>query len=194
MALTRKFLTALGIEEEKQQAIIDAHMETVDPLKKQAEQYKADADKLPEVQKQLDEAKEAAKNSGDYGKLKDEFDKYKAEVTRKEALENKKAALKKLAKEKAKLSDTGIEKALKYSDFDKIELDDKGEIKDPDAVTNGLKEEWSDYVQTSEQKGAGTPTPPAGNGTGGSTSRAAQLYQQHRAALYGQTEQKGESK
>lgn len=195
MALTRKFLTALGIEDEKQQAIIDAHMETVDPLKKQVEQYKADAEKLPEVQKQLDEAKETAKNSGDYGKLKKEFEDYKADIEKKEAKESKKKALGKLAKEKAKLSEDGVEKALKFTDFEKIELDEKGEIKDPDAVVKGLQTEWATFVETTEKKGAGTPTPPTGeSGNGGSgMSRAAQLYQQHHTALYGQTESKGDN-
>ena len=197
MALTRKFLNALGIEESKIESIIDAHTETVDALKKERDSYKAEAEKLPEVQKELDKAKAAAKDSGEFEKLKKEYDDFKAEVAGKETLAKKKAALKKLAAEKAKLSDTGVEKALKYSDFEKIELDDKGEIKDPDGVADGLKTEWSDYVQTSEQKGAGTPNPPTGggsgtgSGTGGGTSRAAQLYQQHHTALYGQIETKG---
>ena len=35
MALTRKFLAAMGIEEAQIQAIIDAHMETVSGLQKE---------------------------------------------------------------------------------------------------------------------------------------------------------------
>lgn len=195
MALTRKFLSALGIEESKIESIIDAHTETVDALKKERDGYKAEADKLPEVQKELDKAKAAAKDSGEFEKLKKEYEDYKAEIAGKETLAKKKDALKKLAKEKAKLSDAGVEKAIKFSDFSKIELDKDGNIKDPDSITDGLKTEWADYVQTSEQRGARTPTPPAGGGgDGGTKSRAAQLYEQHRTALYGQTETKGESK
>ena len=37
MALTSEFLTALGIEKEKHQAIIDAHTETTDALKAEIE-------------------------------------------------------------------------------------------------------------------------------------------------------------
>ena len=55
MALTRKLLSALGIEADKVEQIIEAHTETVDGLKQQIAQYKSDAEKLPEVQKQLDE-------------------------------------------------------------------------------------------------------------------------------------------
>jgi hypothetical protein len=53
MALTRKFLKAMGIEEEKIEQIIDAHTETVNALKEERDNFKADAEKLPNVQKQL---------------------------------------------------------------------------------------------------------------------------------------------
>ena len=58
MALTRKFLKAMGIEEEKIEEIISAHSETVTGLKEEAEKYKADAEKLPSVQAALDKANE----------------------------------------------------------------------------------------------------------------------------------------
>ena len=161
MALTRKLLSALGIEADKIEQIIDAHTETVDGLKKQIEQYKSDAEKLPEVQAALDRAKEAAKDGGDYDKLKKEFDDYKAEVEGKATLEAKKAALSKIAKD-AGLSEAGIAKALKYSDLSKIELDEKGEAKDSKALLKGLKEEWPEYIQTKSTKGADTATPPGG--------------------------------
>ena len=64
MALTRKMLKAMGIEEEKIEQIIEAHAETVDTLKEQRDTFKADADKLAEVQKELDEAKKNLENAG----------------------------------------------------------------------------------------------------------------------------------
>lgn len=44
MALTRKMLKAMGIEDEKIDQIIDAHTETVEGLKDQVSSYKADHD------------------------------------------------------------------------------------------------------------------------------------------------------
>ena len=94
MALTRKMLKAMGIEEEKIDQIIDAHAETVDGLKADIEKYKGDAEKLPAVQKELDDLKA----KGDDGwkekhdTVKKEFDSYKSGVEAKEA---------KAAKEKA---------------------------------------------------------------------------------------------
>ena len=162
MALTRKLLSALGIEADKIDQIIDAHTETVDGLKQQIAQYKSDAEKLPEVQAALDKAKETAKNGGDYEKLKKEFDDYKADVAEKETLAAKKSALSRIARD-AGLTEAGVAKALKYSDFGKIELDEKGDAKDAAALIKSLKEEWPEYIGSAEKKGADTPKPPAGN-------------------------------
>ena len=159
MALTRKMLKAMGIEDEKIDQIIDAHSESVDALK----QYKVDADKLQDVQKELDGLK--AKGDGGlqkkYDDLKAEYDKYKAEVESAKKLEAKKSAYKELVKD-AGLSDKGIEKALKYADWESIEVDSEGKIKDAKTHLKDLKEEWAEYVVKEGTKGADTSTPPAG--------------------------------
>lgn len=163
MALTRSFLKGMNLTDEQVGAIIEAHTDTVDALKNQRDQYKADAEKLVTVQRELDELKNATKDGGDYDKLKREFDDYKAEVTKKETLAAKKSALAKLAKD-AGLSEAGVSKAVKYADWDKIELDDKGEIKDAKAQIKSLREEWSEHIVKTETKGADTATPPGSTG------------------------------
>ena len=62
MALTRSMLKGMNLTEEQVGAIIDAHKETVDALKEQRDNYKADAEKLADVQKELDDIK----NGEDY--------------------------------------------------------------------------------------------------------------------------------
>ena len=80
MALTRKFLSALGIEDDKVDEIINAHTETVNALKEQRDSYKEEAEKLPNVQKELDDLKATAEKSGEdaykvkYEALKEDFD------------------------------------------------------------------------------------------------------------------------
>ena len=59
MALTRRFLKGMGLTEEQVDTIIEAHTEVTDGLKEQINQYKADADKLVDVQKELDDLKSA---------------------------------------------------------------------------------------------------------------------------------------
>lgn len=187
MAMTRKFLKALGIEEDKIEQIIEAHDETVSALKADRDKFKADAEKLPEVQRELDTAKATAKNSGDAAKIQKDFDDFKAEVQAKEIRAKKETALRKVAKD-AGLTEAGITKALKYSDYAAIELDDKDEIKAANDLIKSLKEEWSEHLSHENTNGANTPTPPGGFGGGsnGGNSRAAALYNQHYAALYGQ--------
>ncbi len=66
LALTRRALKAMGIEDEKIDEIITMHTDTVDGLKADVAKYKADAEALPEVQKQLEKAQadlEAGKKS-----------------------------------------------------------------------------------------------------------------------------------
>lgn len=59
MALTRKLLKGMGLTDEQVDTIIEAHTDTVDGLKADVTRYKADAEKLPGIQKQLDDLKAA---------------------------------------------------------------------------------------------------------------------------------------
>ena len=184
MALARKFLVALGIEPEKIDEIIDAHTETVNALKEERDKYKKDAEALPEVQKERDELKEAAEKNPDgiykqqYEDLKTEYDKYKADVEAKAVKAQKTELYKKLLKD-AKVSEKRIDSILR--------LDKDGNVKNADAVTKKITEEWADFVVKEEAQGAQTQTPPVNNGgkVSGTPSRAAELAAKYRANLYG---------
>lgn len=90
MALSRKFLSALGIDADKIDEIIAAHAETVESLKEQRDGYKADAEKLAGVTNERDNLKEKLKETTKatdekYNALKADFDKAKSDN---EALQN----------------------------------------------------------------------------------------------------------
>ena len=165
MSLTRKMLKAMGIEEEKIDQIIEAHSETVDSLKADRDSYKEDAEKLKDVQKELDDLKA----KGDDGwkekhdRLKEEFDQYKNDVQEKETKAAKEAAYRAILKD-ANLSEKGIEKAVKYAEWDKIELGEDGKLKGANDHIKAAREEWAEYVTTTTTTGAKTSTPPANNG------------------------------
>ena len=165
MSLTRKMLKAMGIEEEKIDQIIEAHSETVDSLKADRDSYKEDAEKLKDVQKELDDLKA----KGDDGwkekhdRLKEEFDQYKNDVQEKETKAAKEAAYRAILKD-ANLSEKGIEKAVKYAEWDKIELGEDGKLKGANDHIKAVREEWAEYVTTTTTTGAKTSTPPANNG------------------------------
>ena len=169
MSLTRRALKAMGIDEEKIDEIISMHSETVDGLKSDVAKYKADAEALPEVQKQLEKAQadlEAGKKDSwkvKYEAIKEEFEGYKTEQTKKESHAAKEKAYRALLQE-AGVSEKRLESVLKVSDVDSVELDEKGSIKGADKLAETIKSEWSDFITTTETRGAQTSNPPANNG------------------------------
>lgn len=173
MALTRKFLKAMGIEEDKIDQIIEAHAETTDALKAERDEYKADADKLADVQKKLDKANETIAKNGDgevvpksdYDKIKKEYDDYKAGIDAEKTHNAKETAYRDLLKA-AGVSDKRISAVVKVTDIDGIELDKDGKIKDADERTTNIKTEWADFIETTTTHGAKTANPPANNGKG----------------------------
>ena len=60
MALTRKMLSAMGIDDEKQDEIINAHIEVVNALKEERDNYKSDSKKAESLQKKHDGVKTQA--------------------------------------------------------------------------------------------------------------------------------------
>ena len=183
MALTkaqvREILSAAGVTSEHMSdavdKIIDGHLTSVNALREDIAKYKADAEKLPTVQKELDDMKA---NSNDdwkekHDRLKDEFDKYKTDVQAKETKAAKEAAYRAILKD-ANLSEKGIEKAVKYAEWDKIELGEDGKLKGANDHIKAAREEWAEYVTTTTTTGARTSTPPANNG--GAKMTKAEIY------------------
>lgn len=167
MALTRKMLKAMGIDDEKIDQIIEAHTETVDALKDERDKFREDAEKLPDVQKKLDAALKAS--SGDesfeskYNKLNEDFEKYKSEVSAKETRNAKETAYKSLLKEIGVL-EKSIGGIVKVTDFDKIKLDKDGNIVDRDTVKKSAQDEWGGFVPTEGEKKEPPETPPTNGG------------------------------
>lgn len=166
MALTRKFLSALGIESDKVEEIINAHTEVTDALKQERDGYKEAAEKLPKVQEELDSLKKAAEeNDGTnpfevkYNAIKEEFEAFKTAQAEKETKAAKNEAYKALLKD-AGISDKRIDAVLKVSNVDGVELDKDGKIKDADKLLESVKAEWSDFIVTESTKGADTANPP----------------------------------
>ena len=165
MALGRKLLKGLGLTEEQIETIIDAHTDTTEALKEERDKYKADAEKLPGVQQELD----ALKAKGDdgfekkYTDLQKEFDDYKKEQQAKADKAAVESAYKAMLKE-AGISDKRISAVMRVADLSGVKLDKDGKLKDKDKLIEGVKSEWSDFIQTAGTEGAKTETPPGNNG------------------------------
>lgn len=170
MAVTRKFLEAMGLDDAKISAIIEEHDKTVNGLKELRDKYKADADKLVEVQKKLDEA--TAKNGDDwkskYDALKKTFDDFKTETVSREKTEKVKAAYTELLKE-ANIDSKRIDAILKITDLSDKQLDENGKFSDADNMLKAIRDEWGAFIQTTTTKGANVETPPETHSGAGMT-------------------------
>lgn len=168
-SLTRKFLSGIGIDDEKVELIIEKHAEVVNEIKTERDEYKEKADRLPSIEKELSEFKKASADGKEntykvkYEALKEDFENYKKDIATKETQSKKETAYRKLLKD-AGVSEKRIEAVLKVSDLSKLEFDEEGKVKDEDKLVKGIKEEWSDFIPTQSSKGAETATPPANNG------------------------------
>lgn len=165
MALTRKMLKAMGIEDEKIDQIIEAHTETVESLKKDRDGYKEKSERVAELESEIENLKDDSKNKWKtkYDALKEEFDGYKDAESKKAVKAAKQEAYKKLLK-KAGVSEKRMASVIKVSDIDSIELNDEGNIKGADELEKTIKSEWSDFIVTTGERGADTSTPPANTG------------------------------
>lgn len=203
MAFTRKALSTMGLEEDKIDQIIEMHTEVTSALKDEKNKYKEEAERLPAVQKELDELKEAMKNgeNSPYKEkyetaveekkaLQKEYDQYKEDQKNKEVHEAKVKAYRDILKD-AGIPEKHYAKILKYSDVDGVEMDDDGKIKTAKEILEAVKEEWSDHIQTKGTQGAQTNTPPADNGgsAGDIPSRAAKLAMKYHEDLYGKAKE-----
>lgn len=156
--------------------ICSRHAADLDSIKEERDNYKKDAETLVAVQKELSDLKdkEAAKEAdpfeAKYNQAVKDFEDYKANIEKEKLMSAKKEALREIAKD-AGLSDAGVEKALKYHNFDALELDENGAVKDKANVLKAVKEEWSGYVQTTQANGANVATPPASSGGGSYKSK-----------------------
>ena len=171
MAFTRSTIRSLakesGVEipKEFEDALVAEHLTARNAYAE--EQVKAELEKQPAPKA------ENVKDSEEYKALKADFDKYKAEVTEKETKAAKEAAYRAILKD-ANLSEKGIEKAVKYADWDKIELGTDGKLKGANDHIKAVRDEWAEYVTTTTTTGAKTSTPPAN--TGGAKVTKEEIY------------------
>lgn len=143
-----------------------AHKTDLDAIKEQRDTYKADAETLAAVQKELNDLK-AAQNDGwkeKHDALKKQFDDYKAGITAKESKAAKTAAARAYYESKG-ITGKALDIAMRGSgsEIDALELED-GKIKDASTLEALVKGDFSGLVGQTRTEGAPTATPPANIG------------------------------
>lgn len=167
MALTRRFLKTLGIEEDKIEEIISAHGETVAALKDEAEQAKKGADDLAAVAKERDSLKQRVealeKASGDAAKVQADFDAYKQQVETERANAGKKTLVRQ-ALEQAGANPAAIDLLLGAVDLDSVEVENDA-LKDSEAVLTPIRNAHGGLFGENYKKGTPPTNPPKGDNT-----------------------------
>ena len=144
MAFTREFIrktakeSGVELPKEFEDALVQEHLSA------------RDAYATGQVKTALEENKD----------LKKEFEDYKAEQAKKESRTAKETAYRALLKA-AGVSEKRMDTILRCSDVDGVELNEKGEIADAKDRLKSIKDEWADFIETVEVRGAVTPDPPA---------------------------------
>ncbi len=162
MALERKTLRAI-LEDEttdtsgKLKKILDVLHEETDTLQNQLDEKNAALAKAEKDRDAANGGKQAAEKA-----LTD----YKAQQTQKDAHAAKEVKFRELLKS-AGVLDKYADRVVRLSgeDIDKLELDEKGEVKDAKKHADSLKADWSDFVGTTTTTGARVDTPPTNTGS-----------------------------
>lgn len=171
--LTRNFLSGMGLTADQVSAIIEAHAETVEALKGQRDEYKTKAEQFDEVNSKMagmsQELEELKANGGDwqtkYEKEHSDFEAYKNAQTEKETKVAKETAYRKLLIDNG-VSEKRLDAILKVTNLEEIELTSKGELKSSEKLAESIKNEWADFITSTDTIGANTQVPPITNGNG----------------------------
>lgn len=189
MSLTRKQLSDWGITGEVADLVISAHVETVDAIKVERDNF---ANKSVELADALAELEEARTYKADMEKYKLEAE---TAIAAKAALEKqiqdnesetrRTAAITKLLTAEH-FHPKGIDKIIQFSGIaQKVKLNEQGEITNADEITALAVGGWGEY-QGKVEKFEHVPQNQPNNGGGSNQpSRAAQIAQRVHENLYG---------
>lgn len=163
MALTRKLLKGMGLTDEQVDTIIEAHTDTVDGLKADVSKYKADAEKLTGVQKELDDLK-AAGDGGYQEKYEKEhkaFEDFRADITAKETRAAKEKAVRAYFESK-NITGANLDLAMRGCGEEMAALEMDGDkIKDAKSLDALIEGTYKGLVSTTKVNGANPANPPA---------------------------------
>ncbi len=185
MALTRKLLKSLNLEEAQIETIIDAHSETVDGLKEALKTAQTEAAKVEGLTQQLNEAKDKLSAAGDAAKVQKEFDTYKAGIEAEKKAAKTAADVQELLKEAGISRDSFRAAVAKSYDAAKITYAEDGSISNRAELVQGIKTDFADFVATTTNMGTPAVNPPGGGSPAKMTKAeiAALPREQRKAAI-----------
>lgn len=170
--------------EEIENRLVALHLGVVDPLKDDLTKYKADAEKLSGVQKELDDLK-AAGDGGykeKYEKEHKAFEDYKADITAKESKAAKEKAVRAYFESK-NITGANLDLAMRGCGEEMAALEMDGEkIKDTKSLDALIDGAYKSLVYTEHTQGANPATPPTNSG--GAKLTRADIYKKDDKGRY----------
>lgn len=175
MSFTRKFLAGIGIEADKIEAIMEAHVEVVDGLKAKIAESGDSAEELTKARAELEQAKKDLKAAqdtikaaekedykGKYESEKAAHEKLQSDIAAKETAAKKEAVLTQAAK-KAKYSADAISMILdsKRDYAGRIELDADGNATNIETIMGEIAADRPNLTPKTETKAHTPANPPS---------------------------------
>ena len=165
MSFSRSFLKSIGLTDEQISAAIEEHTAVTTALKQQRDQlegdvakYKADAEKLSAVQKELDELKARPDYKADLDRVTKELSDYKAQVSAEAEAAKVRAAYKQLLADEH-ISDKRHEAILKVTDFSGMKLDKDGKLENADKLKESIGKDWAEFKVSNRERGPKVDNP-----------------------------------
>lgn len=185
LSFTRNFLKTMSLTDEQVQAIMEEHLSVTDSLKAQrdkfeqdAKTYKEQADKVPELEKQI----QGYKDGDDYKKrFEDEhkaFEDLKAQIAKEAETAKVRAAYRQLLIDE-KINEKRVDSVIKLTDFSEMKLDKDGKLENIDTLKENIGKEWGEFKVTTKERKQTVPVGNHDNNGGNGESRARELYLKH---------------
>lgn len=159
MGFSRSFLKATGLSDEQISAVMEEHTAVTDALKAQRDSYKTEAEKVTDLQKQLEGLKGGENWQEKYEKEHEAFESFKKQTESEAELTKVKSAYRKLLADEG-ISEKRLDAILKVTDLSKVKLDKDGNLDKADELRKSIQSEWSEFKTTVTEKGATVEKPP----------------------------------
>lgn len=170
--------------------LVELHRGVVDPLKddldaakRDVTKYKTEAEKVPGLQKDLDEAKKGEDWKDKYEKEHQSFEDYKTKIARDAETAKVQAAYKKLLIEE-KISEKTLDAVMAATDYSGMKLKDDGTLDGVEDLKKTIDTKWGGFKVQTRQRGQQVDNPPAG-APGGSDSSVREYVRKMHEARYG---------
>ena len=139
--------------EEKEQQIMDGHIAVTDAIKDDRDNWKAEADKAADLQKQLDSINGGEDYKKKYEEEHQAFEDFRKQTAQDAETAKVKAAYRKLLADEG-ISEKRLDTILKVTDLSGLKLGKDGNLEKADELKKTINSEWGEFKTTVTEKGA----------------------------------------